>query len=136
MTNLQALSLLRSGTQEPVNVTFTHVRLLSELGERITKNLGMTSDQFYAGLNEFIATNHEGFNENNVLCMFIPNTYEVYYAVTGRAEDGFRKVAEQEAARAGGSSRGALAAGTRSGCASRLGCSGSGDEGGSGSARE
>jgi len=82
MTNPQAINLLRSGTQEPVNVTFTHVRLLSELGERITKNLGMTPDQFYTGLNEFIATNHQGFNENNALCMFIPNTYEVYYDVT------------------------------------------------------
>ncbi len=82
MTNLQAIMLLRSGTQEPVNVTFTNVRLVSDLGERITKNLAITPEQFYSGLNEFIATNREGFNEDNVLCMFIPNTYEVYYDVT------------------------------------------------------
>ena len=82
MTNLQAIKLLRAGIQEPVNVTFSYVRLLSELGERITKNLSISADQFYSALNEFIATNDEGFNEENALCMFIPNTYEVYFNVS------------------------------------------------------
>lgn len=79
MTNIQAIRLLRAGIQEPVNVTFTHVRLIGELGEVITKNLAITPEEFYAALNKFIATNEEGFNESNILCMFIPNTYEVYY---------------------------------------------------------
>lgn len=82
MTNLQAIQVLRAGIQEPVNVTFTYIRLLSELGERITRNLSITSDEFYTALNEFIATNKEGFNKDNILCMFIPNTYEVYYNVS------------------------------------------------------
>lgn len=85
MTNLQAIQLLRSGIQEPVNVTFTYIRLASELGERITKNLSITPEQFYAALNEFIATNKDGFNKDNILCMFIPNTYEVYFNIS--AED-------------------------------------------------
>ncbi|MFZ1807300.1 MAG: endolytic transglycosylase MltG [Cyclobacteriaceae bacterium] len=83
MTNLQAIMILRAGIQEPVNVTFTHVRLISELGERITKNLSITSEQFYSALNEFIATNKEGFNSDNILSMFIPNTYEVYFNISG-----------------------------------------------------
>ncbi|MEQ8423078.1 MAG: endolytic transglycosylase MltG [Cyclobacteriaceae bacterium] len=82
MTNLQAVKLLRAGIQEPVNITFTHVRLISELGDRITKNLSITSDQFYTALNQFIATNNQGFNEDNILCMFIPNTYEVYFNIS------------------------------------------------------
>lgn len=85
MTNLQAIQVLRSGIQEPVNVTFTYIRLASELGERITKNLSITPDQFYTALNAFIATNKEGFNKDNILCMFIPNTYEVYFNIS--AED-------------------------------------------------
>lgn len=85
MTNLQAIKMLRAGIQEPVNITFTHVRLIGELGERITKNLSITSEQFYSALNEFIATNNEGFNSDNILSMFIPNTYEVYFNIT--AED-------------------------------------------------
>lgn len=82
MTNPQAIKLLRAGIQEPVNVTFAYVRLLSELGERITKNLSITPAQFYEALNEFVATNDQGFTMDNVLCMFIPNTYEVYFNVT------------------------------------------------------
>lgn len=82
MTNLQAIKLLRAGVQEPVNVTFTHVRLISELGERITKNLAISSESFYAALNAFIATNTLGFTQDNILSMFLPNTYEVYYNVS------------------------------------------------------
>lgn len=85
MTNMQAIWLLRAGIQEPVNVTFTHIRLIGELGERITKNLSITPEEFYTALNTFIATNNEGFNKDNILCMFIPNTYEVYFNIS--AED-------------------------------------------------
>jgi len=82
MTNLATIKLLRAGIQEPVNVTFTYIRLIGELGEKITKNIGITADQFYAALNEFIKNNDEGFNEANILCMFIPNTYEVYFNIS------------------------------------------------------
>ena len=82
MTNLEAIKLLRAGIQEPVNITFSYVRLVDELGERITKNLSITSEQFYTALNKFIATNDEGFDKDNILCMFIPNTYEVYFNIT------------------------------------------------------
>ncbi len=81
MTNLQAIKLLRAGIQEPVNVTFTHVRLIIELGEPITKNLSITPEAFYTALNGFIATNQEGFNDKNILSMFIPNTYQVYFNI-------------------------------------------------------
>lgn len=82
MTNLQAIRVLRVGEQEPVKITFNNVRLLSELGEKITHNTAVTPDEFYAALDEFIATNTEGFNKENILSMFIPNTYEVYYNVS------------------------------------------------------
>lgn len=82
MTNLQAIQVLRSGIQEPVNVTFTYIRLASELGERLTKNLSITPEQFYVALNAFLATNKDGFNKDNILCMFIPNTYEVYFNIS------------------------------------------------------
>ncbi len=81
MTNLAAIDALMGGRQEPVNVTFTHVRLLSELDERITKNIGVTSNEFEDALDEFIDGNQEGFTRENILCMFIPNTYQVYFNV-------------------------------------------------------
>jgi UPF0755 protein len=82
MTNIQAIRLLRSGQQEPVKITFNNVRLISELSEKITRNLYMKPEEFEAALIQFIATNNYGFNKDNILTMFIPNTYEVYYQST------------------------------------------------------
>jgi UPF0755 protein len=81
MTNAQAIALLQSGTREAVRITFTNVRLKSELGEKITKNTGVTVGEFNDALDKFIETNTDGFNEQNILSMFLPNTYEVYYNV-------------------------------------------------------
>lgn len=96
MTNFAAIEALQSGRHEPINVTFTHVRLLSELDEKITKNIGVTPDEFEDALNEFIAGNQEGFTKDNILCMFIPNTYQVYFNVVpdelvGRMHDEYLK---------------------------------------------
>jgi UPF0755 protein len=79
MTNLQAIRLLRSGQQEPVKITFNNVRLIPELSEKITRNLFIKKEEFEAALVQFAMTNRYGFNKENVLTMFIPNTYEVYY---------------------------------------------------------
>lgn len=79
MTNIQAVRYLRLGLQEPVKITFNNVRLISDLSEKITKNLEMKPEQFEAALVNFAMTNAYGFNKDNILCMFIPNTYEVYY---------------------------------------------------------
>jgi len=82
MTNLQAIKLLRSGEQEPVKITFNNVRLVSELSEKITRNLFMKPQEFEAALVQFAISNNKGFNKDNILSMFIPNTYEVYYQST------------------------------------------------------
>jgi UPF0755 protein len=79
MTNREAIRLLRSGQQEPVKITFNNVRVVTELSKKITQNLFMKPEEFEAALVQFIATNRYGFNKENILTMFIPNTYEVYY---------------------------------------------------------
>lgn len=82
MTNLQALKLLRTGQQEPVKVTFNNVRLISDLSEKITQNLSMKPEEFETALLKFTRNNAYGFNIDNVMAMFIPNTYEVYYNIS------------------------------------------------------
>lgn len=81
MNNITAVRFLRSGKQEPVDITFNNVRLLSELSEKIVRNTGMAPAEFEAALIRFAMNNPYGFNKDNVMCMFIPNTYEVYYNV-------------------------------------------------------
>lgn len=82
MSNLAAIRILRAGIQEPVNVTFNNVRLVKDLDDKITRNLNMKPEEFQAALVDFAMNNPYGFNKDNVLCMFIPNTYEVYFNVT------------------------------------------------------
>ncbi|MBL3656932.1 endolytic transglycosylase MltG [Fulvivirga sediminis] len=83
MTNLEAVRLLRSGKQAPVNLTFTNIRLKSELAERLTSHLAVGEEEFNQALERFIENNKEGFNSNNVISLFIPNTYQVYYDISG-----------------------------------------------------
>jgi len=82
MTNLMALRVLRSGKQEPVRITFNNVRLIRDLAEKITKNTGMKPEEFEAALIAFAMNNKYGFTKDNVMTMFLPNTYEVYYNVS------------------------------------------------------
>ena len=82
MTNLQAIRLLRAGKQEPVNITFNNVRLISDLPEKITTNIMITPAQFNTALLKFIDENKYGFDEQNIISMFIPNTYEVYFNIS------------------------------------------------------
>jgi len=81
MSNLQALRVLSSAQQVPVKVTFSYVRLRDELADKITKNVGMSPDEFNTALDEFVKSNDDGFTKDNILCMFLPNTYEVYFNV-------------------------------------------------------
>ena len=81
MTSLQAIDALSGGRREAVTITFTHVRLLSDLDDRITKDIGVTAEEFEEALDDFIDDNTEGFTSQNILSMFIPNTYQVYFNV-------------------------------------------------------
>lgn len=96
MTNLAAIRMLRAGLQQPVNVTFNNVRLKEELAERLTKNIELTPQEFDQALKHYIETNKDGFNKHNIISMFIPNTYQVYYDISGaelieRMHDEYKK---------------------------------------------
>lgn len=83
MSNLEAIRMLRGGIQAPVNVTFNNIRLREEIADRITANIELTPEQFDQALNDFIRNNDAGFDESNIISMFIPNTYHVYYDISG-----------------------------------------------------
>jgi UPF0755 protein len=68
--------------QVPVRITFNNVRLISELGPRITRNTVVTPIEFDDAVDRFVKNNTEGFTQDNILCMFIPNTYEVYFNIS------------------------------------------------------
>lgn len=79
MTNLQAINLLRSGAQIPIELTFTNVRKLEELPEKISIFMAFDSTEFANHLLDQNTPEMYGFRKETFLSMFIPNTYQVYW---------------------------------------------------------
>lgn len=82
MTNVQAIRLLRSGEQHPVKVTFNNIRLKEEIAPKLIKNTSVTETDFNKALDGFIKSGKSEFNEQTIISMFIPNTYQVYYSTS------------------------------------------------------
>ncbi len=85
MSNNDLVSLLRSGEQEAVRVTFNNIRLKTDLAENIAEQLAFDAPDLLALLNNDSLSTANGFNKENILCMFIPNTYFLYWNSTPQA---------------------------------------------------
>lgn len=79
MSNLEAIRLLRSGRQEPVDVTFNNVRLKPELAQKLTANLEADADEFLALIQDSTVIAQYGFTDETIMTMFLPNTYEMFW---------------------------------------------------------
>lgn len=77
--NLNLVRLLRSGKQTPVNVTFNNVRVKEDLSEKITRNLEISENQFLDLIMDSVYIRKFGFEEETIMAMFIPNTYEMWW---------------------------------------------------------
>ena len=77
MSSNQIINLLRSGLQDPVNVTFTNIRTKEQLVSRICKKLEADSVELAALLNndQWLKENL-GLKSETILALFIPNTYQ------------------------------------------------------------
>ncbi len=84
MSNLEAIRYLRSGKQEPVDVTFNNVRLKSELAEKLTANLEAEADELLTLIEDTAVVNRYGFTTENIMTMFLPNTYEMYWTTNAQ----------------------------------------------------
>lgn len=82
MSTWTAIQVLRTGTQKPVKIVLHHARTKEDLAAKITQNIGITASEFKKLLDDLDFVNQYGFNLENVMTMFIPNTYEVYWTIT------------------------------------------------------
>lgn len=82
MTNIEAIRLLRSGSQTATFVTFTYGRMIEDIAEPITRNIAVTPSAFLQAVENYSNSNTDGFMKETIIGMFIPNTYQVYYTVT------------------------------------------------------
>ncbi len=84
MTNTELINLLRSGQQTPVDLTFSNVRLLSELPKKLAKNLAIDSVDIASLLLQDSTALAYGFQPATFIGMFIPNTYQVYWTASAK----------------------------------------------------
>lgn len=78
------INLLRSGRQSPVKVTFSNVRTLNQIAGKIEKQIEADSSQIVNFLSDDSNYLADGFKKENIISLFIPNTYEFYWNTDAR----------------------------------------------------
>jgi len=73
------INLLRSGRQSPVRITFNNIRTLNQLAGKIGKQIEADSSQIITFLSDDSNLNSDGFKKEDIIALFIPNTYEFYW---------------------------------------------------------
>lgn len=73
------INRLRSGRQTPVKITFNNVRTLNQIAGKIGKHLESDSARIIGFLSDDSNYIKDGFNKENIISLFIPNTYEFYW---------------------------------------------------------
>lgn len=85
MSNLDLVRMLRAGRQVPVKVTFNNVRTKEDLAEKITANLEVSQEQFLTMIQDSVFIRKYDFEEETIMSMFIPNTYEFWWNTSPEA---------------------------------------------------
>ena len=73
------VNLLRSGRQTPVKITFNNIRYLTQLAKKIGGQIEADSAEIINFLSDNSNFSSDGFTNENIIALFIPNTYEVYW---------------------------------------------------------
>jgi UPF0755 protein len=89
----ELINRLRSGWQDPVKVTFNSMRTEAELAGHVAQQLALDSTHLLNRIQDSATAAHYGFTREQFKCMFIPNTYELWWTTD---EQGFIERMAQE----------------------------------------
>jgi UPF0755 protein len=84
LTYNELINILRSGRQAPVNVTFNNIRYLDQLAGKIGGKIEADSSSIMAFLSDPVNYSKDGFTRENIISVFIPNTYQFYWNTDAR----------------------------------------------------
>ena len=82
MSNWSMVRMLRAGMQQPIKMVLNNIKDKAGLAQKIAENTSIQAADFEALLHNPAFLQRYGFDTDNALAMFIPNTYEVYWTVT------------------------------------------------------
>lgn len=81
-STLTVFRQLRNGTETPVRLTIPVLRTSQDLARFLSKHLEPSTDAFAEILSDTLALAQYGQTPETAVCLFIPNTYEVYWSLT------------------------------------------------------
>lgn len=81
-TNLDLVRLLRRGQHYPVKFTFNNTRTVDQLVEKVGNKFFFEPQELSALLHDKGYMSKFGLSDTTAVCLFIPNTYEIYYDIT------------------------------------------------------
>jgi UPF0755 protein len=84
ITYNELINMLRSGKQKPLNVTFNNVRSLSQLAGKVGGKIEADSLDLISFLSEESNYKKDDFNRDNIIGVFIPNTYQFFWNTDAR----------------------------------------------------
>jgi UPF0755 protein len=73
---------IKNGMQAPVNLTVQSVRTLDRLSSDLSKKLMLDSTAILKALTDEATCQRYGYDTTTIACMFIPNTYDIYWNVS------------------------------------------------------
>lgn len=79
MNNNELINLLRSGKQDPVKLTFNNIRTKEQFVSKVTRYIEADSVSLIKLLNDSDFLKKYDLTTDNVMCIFIPNTYELFW---------------------------------------------------------
>lgn len=80
--NFSLIRRLRSGRQTPVKLTFTSFRTKTQLAERMDQKLAFSSAELLSEMANAAKDNRYGLDSANLISLFIPDSYEVYWTIS------------------------------------------------------
>ncbi len=83
-SNLALVRLLKSGKQETVDLVLKYARRKENLVSSISKQIELDSNDLLNTLADTSLLNKIGFDSNNVISLFIPNTYNMYWNISAK----------------------------------------------------
>jgi len=85
MSYVEIINMFRSGNQAPVNVTFNNIRTIYELADKIGGQISADSASIIDFLMDPDMYSKDGFTPENVISVFIPDTYQFFWTTEPEA---------------------------------------------------
>jgi len=79
LSPVSLINTLRSGEQAAVRVTFNNIRTIRQLSGKVGRVIEADSSEIADFLNDADNYRRDGFSRENVISVFIPDTYEFYW---------------------------------------------------------